>query len=136
MGGNMARRLVGGGHDVVVWDRNPDAVAGVARNGASGAESLAGLVSRLVPPRAIWIMLPAGDPTEQTVTELAGHLQAGDTIVDGGNSYFKDDVRRAALLAPHGIHYLDVGTSGGVWGSERGYCLMIGGPADAATRLT
>jgi 6-phosphogluconate dehydrogenase len=135
MGGNMTRRLVAGGHEVVVWDRSADAVQSIARAGATGSSSLADLVSRLVPPRAIWLMVPAGDPTEQTVTALAEVLQHGDTIVDGGNSYFKDDVRRAATLATRDIHYLDVGTSGGVWGAERGYCLMIGGPEHAATRL-
>jgi len=136
MGGNMARRLVAGGHEVVAWDRNADAVQALARDGASGAASPADLVSRLTPPRAVWIMVPAGDATEQTVTTLAEHLQQDDTIIDGGNSYFKDDVRRAATLATRGIHYLDVGTSGGVWGAERGYCLMIGGPQHAASRLT
>jgi 6-phosphogluconate dehydrogenase len=135
MGGNMTRRLVAGGHEVVVWDRSADAVQSIARAGATGSSSLADLVSRLVPPRAIWLMVPAGDPTEQTVTALAEVLQPGDTIVDGGNSYFKADVRRAATLATRDIHYLDVGTSGGVWGAERGYCLMIGGPEHAATRL-
>ena len=132
----MARRLVAGGHEVVVWDRSADAVQTLARGGAAGATSLADLVARLASPRAVWIMVPAGDATEQTVTALAEHLQQGDTIVDGGNSYFKDDVRRAATLATRGIHYLDVGTSGGVWGAERGYCLMIGGPQHAAARLT
>jgi len=135
MGGNMTRRLVAGGHEVVVWDRSADAVQSIARTGATGSSSLADLVSRLIPPRAVWLMVPAGDPTEQTVTALAEILQHGDTIVDGGNSYFKDDVRRAATLATRDIHYLDVGTSGGVWGAERGYCLMIGGPGHAATRL-
>jgi 6-phosphogluconate dehydrogenase len=136
MGGNMARRLVAGGHEVVVWDRSADAVQALARGGAAGAGSLADLVARLASPRAVWIMVPAGDATEQTVTALAERLQQGDTIIDGGNSHFKDDVRRAAALATRGIHYLDVGTSGGVWGAERGYCLMIGGPQHAAARLT
>jgi 6-phosphogluconate dehydrogenase len=135
MGGNMSRRLLGGGHEVVVWDRSADAVQTLARNGATGSSSLSDLVSRLAPPRAIWLMVPAGDATEQTVTGLAEHLQQGDTIIDGGNSHFKDDIRRAAALAIRGIHYLDVGTSGGVWGAERGYCLMIGGPQHAAARL-
>jgi len=136
MGGNMARRLLAGGHDVVVWDQRADTVRGFSRNGAIGASTLADLAARLVTPRAIWLMVPAGDPTEQTVTALAEHLQQGDTIIDGGNTHFKDDVRRAATLAMRGIHYLDVGTSGGVWGAERGYCLMIGGPQHAAERLT
>ena len=136
MGGNMTRRLVAGGHDVVVWDRSADAVQAFGRGGATSSSSLADLASRLVPPRAVWLMVPAGDATEQTVTALAEVLQQGDTIVDGGNTHFKDDVRRAAALATRGIHYLDVGTSGGVWGADRGYCLMIGGPEHAATRLT
>ena len=136
MGGNMARRLMAGGHQVVAYDRNPDAVEGVAKDGAAGSSSLADLAARLTPPRAVWLMVPAGDPTEQAVTALAEQLQSGDTIIDGGNSHFKDDVRRAALLSPRGIHYLDVGTSGGVWGAERGYCLMIGGARHAAERLT
>jgi 6-phosphogluconate dehydrogenase len=136
MGGNMTRRLLAGGHDAVVWDQNIDVVQTIGRSGAQGASSIADLVSRLTPPRAVWVMVPAGDPTEHTVTSLAEHLQQGDTIIDGGNTHFKDDVRRASALATRGIHYLDVGTSGGVWGTERGYCLMIGGPEHAATRLT
>jgi len=136
MGGNMTRRLLNGGHDVVVWDRSADAVGALAAAGASGSSSLADLVARLTPPRAVWLMVPAGDPTEQTVTALAEALQQGDTIVDGGNSHYKDAVRRAGTLATRGIHYLDVGTSGGVWGADRGYCLMIGGPQHAAERLT
>jgi 6-phosphogluconate dehydrogenase len=135
MGGNMTRRLLEGGHNVVVWDRSADAIQAAGRSGATGAASLSDLASRLTPPRAVWVMVPAGDATEQTVTALAEHLQSGDTIVDGGNTHFKDDVRRATALAPRGIHYLDVGTSGGVWGADRGYCLMIGGPEQAATRL-
>jgi 6-phosphogluconate dehydrogenase len=135
MGGNMTRRLVDGGHEVVAWDQNVTAVQTIGRSGATGAASISDLVSKLTPPRAIWVMVPAGDPTEQTVTALAEHLQQGDTIIDGGNTHFKDDVRRASTLARRGIHYLDVGTSGGVWGAERGYCLMIGGPEHAATRL-
>jgi len=135
MGANMARRLMQGGHDCVVYDRNPEAVAQLVREGASGAASLAELAAKLAPPRAAWIMVPSGDITENAVMELAGHFSAGDAIVDGGNSYFKDDVRRAKTLAERGIHYLDAGTSGGVWGLERGYCLMVGGDAGAATRL-
>ena len=135
MGGNMTRRLLDGGHEVVVWDHNVAAVQTIAQSGAKGATSIADLISKLTPPRAVWVMVPAGDPTEQTVTALAEYLQQGDTIIDGGNTHFKDDVRRASTLARRGIHYLDVGTSGGVWGAERGYCLMIGGPEHAATRL-
>jgi len=135
MGGNMTRRLLDSGHEVVVWDQNVAAVQTIGRSGAKGATSIADLISKLTPPRAVWVMVPAGDPTEQTVTALAEHLQQGDTIIDGGNTHFKDDVRRASTLARRGIHYLDVGTSGGVWGAERGYCLMIGGPEHAAMRL-
>jgi 6-phosphogluconate dehydrogenase len=136
MGGNMARRLMAGGHDIVAWDRSADAVRAAASDGAAGAHSLDDLVARLAPPRHVWIMVPAGDPTEQTIAALAERLQSGDAIVDGGNSHFKDDVRRAATLAGRGIGYLDVGTSGGVWGAERGYCLMIGGDAALVARLT
>jgi 6-phosphogluconate dehydrogenase len=136
MGGNMARRLMAGGHEVVAWDRSDDAVAGVVTSGASGAASLDDLVARLEAPRAVWIMVPAGEPTEQTVAALAERLQPGDTILDGGNTHFKDDVRRAAALRAKQLHYVDVGTSGGVWGAERGYCLMIGGDRGAVDRLT
>lgn len=136
MGSNMARRLVAGGHKVVAWDHNADAIQATARDGAVAARSLDDLVSRLTPPRSIWIMVPAGDATEQTVTAVAERLQRGDAVIDGGNTHFKDDIRRARGLTPRGIAYLDVGTSGGVWGAERGYCLMIGGPAEVVTRLT
>src|SRR5271165_4098820 len=135
MGANMTRRLMRGGHQLVVSDLSPDSVTKLAGEGATGSSSLDDLISKLTPPRAIWIMVPAGGPTEQTVQALAQHLQPGDAIIDGGNSYFKDDVRRAKELAPKGIHYLDVGTSGGVWGLERGYCMMIGGPKEAVQRL-
>ncbi len=135
MGANMVRRLMRDGHRCVVYDRDAEAVARLVGEGASGADSLAALAGQLTPPRAAWIMVPAGAPTEDTVTALAEHFSAGDILIDGGNSYFKDDVRRAAALAPRGIRYLDVGTSGGVWGLERGYCLMVGGDAEAAQRL-
>ncbi len=135
MGANMARRLMRDGHDCVVYNRNPEAVAQLVAEGATGAASLADLANKLVPPRAVWIMVPAGDITENVVTELASHFASGDVIIDGGNSYFKDDVRRAKALAEHGIHYLDAGTSGGVWGLERGYCLMVGGDRTAYERL-
>ena len=135
MGANMARRLMRDGHRCVVYDRDAEAVARLVAEGASGADSLAALAAQLTPPRAAWIMVPAGAPTEDTVAALAEHFSAGDVLIDGGNSYFKDDVRRAAALAPLGIRYLDVGTSGGVWGLERGYCLMVGGDAAAAKRL-
>ena len=132
MGGNMARRLATAGHEVIAWDRNADAVAAF---GANGSASLEALVQRLTPPRAVWVMVPAGDPTEQTVNALGAALQPGDVVIDGGNSHFKDDVRRSKTLGAKGIDYLDVGTSGGVWGAERGYCLMIGGPAAVVERL-
>ena len=132
----MARRLIAGGHDIVAWDRSADAVTRVAGDGASGAASLDDLVATLRAPRAVWIMVPAGDPTEQTVAALGERLQPGDTIVDGGNTHFKDDVRRAAALRPKQVEYVDVGTSGGVWGAERGYCLMIGGERGTLERLT
>jgi 6-phosphogluconate dehydrogenase len=136
MGGNMARRLMAGGHRIVAWDRSAEAVVAVAGAGATGAASLDDLIARLDAPRAVWLMVPAGAPTEQTVAALAGRLQPGDTIIDGGNTHFKDDVRRARTLQSKQIHYVDAGTSGGVWGAERGYCLMIGGDHTAVERLT
>ncbi|PYM85459.1 MAG: decarboxylating 6-phosphogluconate dehydrogenase [Candidatus Rokuibacteriota bacterium] len=135
MGSNMVTRLLQGGHSVVAWDVNADAVRAVAGAGARGAASLAELAGALAPPRAVWVMVPAGEPTERTVRELAGLLAAGDTIVDGGNSYYKDDIRRAAELAARGLSYVDAGTSGGIWGLRLGYCLMVGGPAPAVARL-
>jgi 6-phosphogluconate dehydrogenase len=135
MGGNMTRRLLAGGHQVVVWDRNPSTVAEMTAAGATGAASLDDLVSRLEPRRIAWIMVPAGDPTEQTVAALADRLAPGDVVVDGGNTFYKDDVRRARMLAAKGVHYVDVGTSGGVWGADRGYCLMIGGEAAVVADL-
>jgi len=135
MGGNMVRRLLRGGHQCVVFDRNPEAVAELAKEGAVGASSLADVVAKLEKPRTVWLMLPAGEITEGTVGALAGHLEAGDAVIDGGNSYYKDDVRRAGELAGKGIHYLDAGTSGGIWGIDRGYCLMVGGPRDTVERL-
>ena len=135
MGANMARRLMRGGHECVVYDRSPDAVAKLASEGARGTESLAALIAGLAKPRAVWVMVPAGEPTEQTVAELGELLEPGDTVIDGGNSFFKDDVRRAGTLATKGIRYLDVGTSGGVFGLERGYSLMVGGDPDAFRQL-
>ena len=135
MGANMTRRLLRGGHQIVVSDLSPEAVKQLAGEGAIGSASLDDLVSKLKAPRAAWVMVPAGGPTEQTVQTLAQRMQPGDTIIDGGNSYFKDDVRRSKLCAEKGIHYVDVGTSGGVWGIERGYCMMIGGPKEAVQRL-
>ena len=135
MGANMTRRLMRGGHQLVVSDLSADTVKGLAGEGAVASASLQDLVSKLKAPRAVWIMVPAGGPTEQTVQTLAQSLQSGDTIIDGGNSYFKDDVRRSIGLKEKGIHYVDVGTSGGVWGLDRGYCMMIGGPNDAVQQL-
>ncbi|MDQ3369412.1 MAG: decarboxylating 6-phosphogluconate dehydrogenase [Myxococcota bacterium] len=135
MGANMARRLMRGGHECVVYDRTPETVAKLAAEGATGVDSLAALVGALATPRAIWIMVPAGAPTEQVVSELAALLAPGDLIVDGGNSFFKDDVRRARALAAQGIRYVDAGTSGGVLGLERGYCLMVGGELEAFRHL-
>jgi 6-phosphogluconate dehydrogenase len=135
MGGNMVRRLLHGGHECVVSDLNPQNVQALAREGATASASLDDFVNKLQAPRAVWIMVPAGDATEQTVNALAQRLQKGDTIIDGGNSYFKDDVRRSQNLKQRGIHYVDVGTSGGVWGIDRGYCMMIGGPKEAVDRL-
>ncbi|ODN71345.1 phosphogluconate dehydrogenase (NAD(+)-dependent, decarboxylating) [Methylobrevis pamukkalensis] len=136
MGGNIARRLMRGGHEPVVYDRNVSATAAVVTDGAIGAEGLADMVARLAKPRAVWVMLPAGEITEQTVIDLAELLEPGDIIIDGGNSFYKDDIRRARTLAARGLHYVDVGTSGGVWGLERGYCMMIGGEADVFAHLS
>ena len=135
MGANIARRLLRHGHEVFVFNRSPGPAEALAPEGAIPAPSLPQLVEGLEPPRAVWIMLPAGDPTEAAVTELAGLMRPGDTLIDGGNSFYKDDIRRAARLKERGIHYVDVGTSGGVWGLERGYCLMIGGEAEPVRRL-
>jgi 6-phosphogluconate dehydrogenase len=135
MGGNMVRRLMRSGHECVVYDRTAETAASFAKEGAVPALSLEELIAKLKAPRAIWIMVPAGDPTEKTVLALAEKMEKGDTIIDGGNSYFKDDVRRSKMLEPRGIHYMDVGTSGGVWGLDRGYCMMIGGPKVAFDRL-
>jgi 6-phosphogluconate dehydrogenase len=135
MGGNMVRRLLQGGHECGVWDRDPAAVQGLAGEGAIGGETLDDFIQRLRPPRTAWIMVPAGKPTEDMVASLGERLAAGDVIIDGGNSHFKDDVRRARELATRGIHYVDAGTSGGVWGRERGYCLMIGGDREVVERL-
>ncbi len=135
MGGNISRRLMRAGHKTVVYDRNADAISGLTKDGAEGVGGLADMVKALAPPRAIWVMLPAGAITEATVNELAGLMDVGDTIIDGGNSYYKDDIRRAKALHPQGITYVDVGTSGGIWGLERGYCMMIGGDKAAVDRL-
>lgn len=135
MGANMVRRLLRGGHQCVVFHTNPDRVRPFAQEGATATTSLDEFVRALTKPRAAWVMVPAGDPTEQTVLALSQRMDADDIIIDGGNSYYKDDVRRAQVLRERGIQYVDVGTSGGVWGLDRGYCLMIGGTARAVAHL-
>lgn len=135
MGANMVRRLMSGQHECVGFDVNKTNVDNLVREGAKGAYSLQELVSMLEPPRVVWCMVPAGELTENTIAELSNLLDKNDIIIDGGNSFYKDDVRRAKMLREQGIHYLDVGTSGGVWGVERGYCLMIGGPKDTVEYL-
>jgi 6-phosphogluconate dehydrogenase len=135
MGLNMVTRLQRGGHHVVAYDRSPDAVARAREAGATGTSTLADLVRALTPPRAVWLMVPAGAPTESTIADLSALLAAHDTIVDGGNTNFHDDVRRAKTLADKQIHYVDAGTSGGIWGLAEGYCLMVGGDADVCSRL-
>ena len=135
MGSNMVRRLMAGGHECVVFDIDSRAVEGMAGEGATGAQSIEDLMKRLQPPRAVWVMVPAGEITDRTVAALGGALQSGDVVIDGGNSYFKDDVRRAGDLSKQGVRYVDVGTSGGVWGLERGYSMMIGGDVESVERL-
>jgi len=134
MGANMVRRLIGGGHECVVFDMSPQAVADLVKDKAVGAASLADLAKKLAKPRAVWLMVPAA-VVDTTIAELVPLLDDGDVVIDGGNSYYVDDLRRAKALAPKGIHYVDVGTSGGVWGLERGYCMMIGGETDVVQRL-
>jgi 6-phosphogluconate dehydrogenase len=135
MGANMARRLMRDGHRCVAYDVNPDAIAQLKGEGAEGAASLEELAAKLSAPRAVWVMVPSGEITEKTVEGVAAVLDPGDAIVDGGNSYYRDDIRRAAVLREKGIDFVDCGTSGGVFGLERGYCLMIGGPDGAVQRL-
>jgi 6-phosphogluconate dehydrogenase len=135
MGANMVRRLTKGGHSCVVYDRDPKAVEKMAAEGARPARSIEDIASLLTPPRIGWVMVPAGAPTEGTIASLADAFQSGDIIIDGGNSYFKDDLHRAAALKPRGLHYVDVGTSGGVFGLERGYCLMMGGEKETVAYL-
>ena len=136
MGFNMVTRLRQGGHRVVAFDRNPDVVQQARQQGCIAATSLADVVAKLTPPRAVWIMVPSGNPTEETVKNLAEQLQSHDVMIDGGNTRFHDDVRRAAALREKGIEYIDAGTSGGVWGLKVGYCLMVGGNDVAVSRLT
>jgi 6-phosphogluconate dehydrogenase len=133
MGANMVRRLIKGGHQCVVFDMSPQAVADLAREKAVAASSLADLVRKLEKPRAVWLMVPAA-VVDKTIADLVPHLERGDILIDGGNSYYVDDIRRAHELASKGINYVDVGTSGGVWGLERGYCMMIGGPDTTVQR--
>src|SRR5215467_13583040 len=130
MGANMVRRLINKGHNCVVFDRSPQVVSELVKDKATGATSLADLIGKLAKPRAIWLMVPAA-VVDKTIADLSAHLEAGDILIDGGNSYYVDDIKRASTLAPKHIHYVDVGTSGGVWGLERGYCMMIGGEKEA-----
>jgi 6-phosphogluconate dehydrogenase len=135
MGGNITRRLIQNGHEVVVYDHDAKAVAALSRDGASGAAGLDKLVQQLRPPRAVWVMLPAGKITDDVIVELSKLLQSGDIVLDGGNTFWKDDIRRAKMLKERSIHHVDVGTSGGIWGLERGYCMMIGGDKKIVDRL-
>ena len=135
MGGNIAKRLMRGGHKCVVLDRNQDALKEVQSAGALAAKDSADMLKKLTRPRAVWLMLPAGAITEKVVAEVAAEMRAGDILIDGGNSFYRDDIRRARTLRENGIRYVDVGTSGGVWGLERGYCLMIGGDGETVTHL-
>src|SRR5580698_3102858 len=135
MGANMVKRLVANGHECTVFDMSPKVVDELAKEkGITGSASLEDLVSKLARPRAIWLMIPAGY-VDDTIAKLVSHLDSGDILIDGGNSYYIDDIRRSKELAPKGIQYVDVGTSGGVWGLERGYCMMIGGPTAAVEHL-
>jgi 6-phosphogluconate dehydrogenase len=135
MGANLVRRLMRDGHHCVVYDRSAETVQALVQEGATGASSMADFVAKLTAPRAAWVMVPAGDITSQVIDELASHMESGDTIIDGGNSYYRDDIARAKSLSGRGIHLIDCGTSGGVWGLDRGYCLMIGGDDSAVDRL-
>jgi 6-phosphogluconate dehydrogenase len=135
MGGNISRRLIKNGHEVIVYDHDPKAVATLSGEGAKGADGLEKLVQQLKPPRAVWVMLPAGEITEDVIAELGKLLAAGDIVMDGGNTFWRDDIRRAKMLKERNIHHVDVGTSGGVWGLDRGYCMMIGGDKSIVDRL-
>jgi 6-phosphogluconate dehydrogenase len=135
MGGNISRRLIKNGHEVVVYDHDAKAIAALSRDGATGASGLDKLVQQLRPPRAVWVMLPAGKITEDVIAELAKLLADGDVVLDGGNTFWRDDIRRAKMLKERNIHHVDVGTSGGVWGLDRGYCMMIGGDKAIVDRL-
>ncbi len=135
MGGNITRRLIQNGHETVVYDHDPKAIADLKRDGASCADGLEKLVQQLRAPRAVWVMLPAGKITDDTITQLGKLLSAGEVVLDGGNTFWRDDIRRAKMLKERSIHHVDVGTSGGVWGLERGYCMMIGGDKAVVDRL-
>ena len=135
MGANMVRRLVRDDHEIVVYNRTPEKTTEIASEGATPSYSIEEMVGKLEKPRAVWVMVPAGDATEAQINELLEHLEPGDTIIDGGNTNFHDDVRRQAMLKEKGLHYVDAGTSGGIWGLELGYCLMVGGDGDAVTPL-
>ncbi|MGC8513626.1 MAG: phosphogluconate dehydrogenase (NAD(+)-dependent, decarboxylating) [Acidimicrobiales bacterium] len=135
MGANIVRRLMRDGHTCVVFDVNPDAVKDLEKEGATGASSVADFVDKLEAPRAAWVMVPSGEITGQTIEDVASHMEKGDMIIDGGNSYYRDDIARAATLSKRGVHFVDCGTSGGVWGIDRGYCLMIGGENDVVEHL-
>jgi 6-phosphogluconate dehydrogenase len=135
MGGNISRRLMQHGHEPVVYDHDAKAIAALTRDGATGAADLGKLVAQLRAPRAVWVMLPAGQITDDVIGQLGKLLSAGDVVLDGGNTFWKDDIRRAKMLKEKNVHHVDVGTSGGVWGLERGYCMMIGGPKDVVDRL-
>ncbi len=135
MGGNIARRLKKHGHEMIVFDLDTKTVDKLAGEGMTGATSLADMLKKMEAPRSIWVMLPSGKITDDTIADLAEHLEPGDTVIDGGNSFYKDDIRRAKALQQKKLHYIDVGTSGGVWGLERGYCMMIGGDDEAVGRI-
>ena len=135
MGGNISRRLMRDGHTTVVYDRAEPAVADLVKDGSVGAKDLADLVAQMTAPRVIWVMLPAGKITDDTITQLGELMAEGDIVIDGGNTFYKDDIRRAKALKSKGLHYIDVGTSGGVWGLERGYCMMVGGEAAAVDHI-
>ena len=135
MGGNITRRLMQHGHQAVVYDHDPKAVSALSGDGAIGAAGLDKLVAQLRAPRTVWVMLPAGQITDETITQLGNLMQAGDIVIDGGNTFWKDDIRRAKMLKARNIHHVDVGTSGGIWGLDRGYCMMIGGDKDIVDRL-
>jgi 6-phosphogluconate dehydrogenase len=135
MGGNIARRLMQAGHEIVAYDRNADAVQALAKDGAEAANSLDDVRAKLDSPAIWWVMLPAGGPTEDTIGAIGEGAHDGDIVIDGGNTFYKDDIRRAKALAEKGVHYVDVGTSGGVWGLERGYCMMIGGDTETVNLL-